>query len=49
VDPKLAKFLVKNGIGLAFTVLMGATYKFSKKVESKIDEHYAEPKPEQTN
>lgn len=49
MNPKLAKFIVKQGFGLIVAAAIGYTIKMEKKVEARIDEHYAEPTPEQAN
>uniref|UniRef100_A0AAU7H0I6 Uncharacterized protein n=1 Tax=Streptomyces phage Scarif TaxID=3158858 RepID=A0AAU7H0I6_9CAUD len=42
--PKAAKFIVKQGIGLIFAAAIGYAIKMEKKIEARIDDHYAEPK-----
>jgi hypothetical protein len=45
VNPKTAKFLAKNGIGLLFTLALGFTYKLNKKVDDKIDDYFSVDEP----
>lgn len=46
MNPKLAKFLVKQSIGLAFAAAIGYAIKMEKRIETRIDEHYAPPEDE---
>lgn len=45
---KIAKIVVKQGIGFVFACLMGYTYKLSKKADERIDNYFA-PEPEATS
>lgn len=47
VNPKLAKLIVKQGLGILFATAIGFAIKFEKKIEDRIDEHYDEPKTDQ--
>lgn len=42
----LAKVLVKGTVSLIISAAIGYTYKAGKKIDERIDEHFAEPKPE---
>jgi hypothetical protein len=44
MNPKLAKFLAKQGLGIIFATAIGFAIKFEKKIEDRIDDHYDEPK-----
>lgn len=43
-NAKLAKLLVKGVSSLIFSAALGYTYKASKKIDERIDQHFAEPK-----
>jgi hypothetical protein len=43
MNPKLAKFIAKQGFSIVGAVLIGYIIKTEKKIEAKIDEHYAPP------
>jgi hypothetical protein len=46
--PKLSKaFVVKQAVGFIFAAAIGYAIKMEKKIETRIDEHYSEPKPDQ--
>lgn len=47
MNPKLAKFIAKQGLGAVVALAIGIMVKFEKRIESRIDEHYAEPKTDQ--
>lgn len=47
MKPKLAKFLVKQGLGVIFATAIGFAIKFEKYIEDRIDDHYAEQKSDQ--
>lgn len=44
MKPKVAKFIAKQGVGAIITLAIGIMVKFEKRIEARIDEHYAEPK-----
>lgn len=46
MNAKLAKMIVKGAASLIFSAAIGYTYKAGKKIDARIDEHFAEPKPE---
>lgn len=48
MNPALAKQTLKIVSGLAFTFIIGSTYKMGKKVDEKIDEHFAPETPKST-
>lgn len=45
-NAKLAKILVKGAASLIFSAALGYTYKAGRKIDERIDKHFAEPKPE---
>lgn len=47
-NPKLAKKVLKVGLSIVGSIAIGMTMKLEKKIEGKIDEHYADPEPEKT-
>ncbi len=49
MTPKLAKTIVKTATSIAFSLLLGYTYKVGKKLDARIDDHYAEPPTDQDN
>jgi hypothetical protein len=40
MNPKLMKFVVKQGLGLAVAALIGYTIKVERKIEDKIDDRF---------
>lgn len=53
MNAKLAKTIVSAVSSVGFSIVLGYTYKLSKMVNERIDEHYAEsenePKADQDN
>lgn len=47
MNPKLAKLIMKQTIGVIFALAIGFAIKFEKNIDERIDEYYAEPKSDQ--
>lgn len=46
MNAKLAKMIVKGAASLVFSAAIGYTYKAGKKIDERIDQHFASPEPE---
>lgn len=49
MNPWLAKKIVKFAVGCIFSAAIGYAVKAEKKIEERIDEHYAESKTDDQN
>jgi hypothetical protein len=45
MNAKLAKTIVKGAASLIVSVAIGYTYKAGKKIDERIDQHFATPEP----
>lgn len=48
MNAKLAKTIVKGAASLVIAAAMGYTYKAGKKIDERIDQHFATPEPAST-
>jgi len=48
MNTKAKKFLVKRGIEFIFAAAIGYLIKTEKKIESRVDDHFAPPKVDET-
>jgi hypothetical protein len=49
MNPKIVKFVAKNALGGIFALAIGYAIKLEKKIEERIDDHYAESQDEKND